>query len=116
MASKVSVRPDHRDGVSIVIPVFNSHTGLPGLIEQIAAALDERIEYEIIAVNDASRDQSLEVLTGLATRYRRLRIIDLAKNCGQENAILVGLAHVRYDAVVCMDDDLQHDPADIPAM
>jgi glycosyltransferase involved in cell wall biosynthesis len=116
MASKVSVRPDHRDGVSIVIPVFNSHTGLPGLIEQIAAALDGRIEYEIIAVNDASRDQSLEVLTGLATRYRRLRIIDLAKNCGQENAILVGLAHVRYDAVVCMDDDLQHDPADIPAM
>ena len=116
MASKVSVRPDHRDGVSLVIPVYNSHAGLPGLIEQIAAALDGRFEYEVIAVNDASRDRSLEVLTGLSTRYRRLRIIDLAKNCGQENAILVGLAHVRYDAVVCMDDDLQHDPADIPAM
>jgi polyisoprenyl-phosphate glycosyltransferase len=105
-----------RAGISLVIPVFNSRAGLPGLIEKIAAALDGRFEYEIIAVNDASRDDSVDVLRQLATRFPRLRIIDLAKNCGQENAILAGLAHVRHDVVVCMDDDLQHDPADIPTM
>jgi glycosyltransferase involved in cell wall biosynthesis len=110
------MRNPSRDGISIVIPVFNSRTGLPGLIEQIDRALAGRFEYEIIAVNDGSRDDSVAVLQQLATRFTRLRIIDLAKNCGQENAILAGLSHVWYDAVVSMDDDLQHDPADIPKM
>lgn len=112
----MSMPNENRTGISIVIPVYNSRASLPGLVEQIAKTLDGRCGYEIIAVNDSSGDDSLDVLRGLAERYRHLRIMDLAKNCGQENAILAGLCHVRYEYIVCMDDDLQHDPADIPLM
>ena len=103
-------------GVSVVVPVYNSGAGLPELVERIVRELEGRGDYEIIAVNDGSRDDSLAVLLKLASRYPRLRVIDLAKNAGQENAILAGFSILRYGYVVCMDDDLQHDPADIPRM
>ena len=77
-----------RDGISIVIPVFNSRAGLPPLIEQIASALDGRYAYEILTVNDDSRDDSLAVLLELSKTYPQLRIIDLAKNAE------IGRAHV----------------------
>jgi glycosyltransferase involved in cell wall biosynthesis len=105
---------EQRHGVSIVVPVYNAEESLPGLIERISKAMNG--EYEIVAVNDHSRDGSLGVLRELAARNTRLRVLDLAKNVGQENAIMAGFSVIQYDRVVCMDDDLQHDPADIPAL
>jgi undecaprenyl-phosphate 4-deoxy-4-formamido-L-arabinose transferase len=110
----MSMLSKDRNGVSIIIPVYNAEQSLPGLIEGIARTMDG--VYEIIAVNDYSRDTSLRVLRELASRYSCLRIVDLAKNVGQENAITAGFSMIRYDRVVCMDDDLQHDPADIPKL
>jgi polyisoprenyl-phosphate glycosyltransferase len=103
-----------RNGVSIVVPVYNAEDSLPSLIERIAETMGG--DYEIVAVNDHSRDASLHVLCDLAKRYSSLRVVDLAKNVGQENAIMAGFSMIRYNRVVCMDDDLQHDPADIPKL
>jgi glycosyltransferase involved in cell wall biosynthesis len=110
----MSMLSKNNKGISIVIPVYNAEKSLPGLIDGIAEAMDG--EYEIVAVNDCSRDASLRVLRELAIRYSCLRIVDLAKNVGQENAITAGFSIINYDRVVCMDDDLQHDPADIPKL
>jgi polyisoprenyl-phosphate glycosyltransferase len=110
----MSMLSKNNKGISIVIPVYNAEKSLPGLIEGITKAMDG--VYEIVAVNDCSRDASLHVLRELATRYSCLRIVDLAKNVGQENAITAGFSIINYDRVVCMDDDLQHDPADIPKL
>ena len=108
--------PDQPIRVSIVIPVYNGRESLPELLAGIARTMDGRHEYEVIAVNDGSPDDSLDVLRRLAGQHPRLRILDLAKNAGQENAILAGFECVRGEFVVCMDDDLQHDPADIPKL
>jgi polyisoprenyl-phosphate glycosyltransferase len=102
--------------VSVIIPVYNAEESLPELITTLSRVLKDRYTYEMIAVNDASADKSLTVLRQLGEKNPHLFIIDLAKNSGQENAILAGLKFVRYENIVCIDDDLQHDPADIPSL
>jgi glycosyltransferase involved in cell wall biosynthesis len=103
-----------RHGVSIIVPVYNAEESLPELVAGIVEAMNG--EFEIVAVNDHSRDASLSVLHKLATRHKCLCVLDLAKNVGQENAIMAGFSTIQYDRVVCMDDDLQHDPKDIPLL
>lgn len=101
--------------ISVVIPVFNSGTLLSRLYERISEALVS-FRYEIIFVNDGSRDNGWDVLSGLASAHPEITAIDLVKNSGQDNAILAGLRHVNGNFVVIMDDDLQHAPEDIPAL
>jgi glycosyltransferase involved in cell wall biosynthesis len=100
--------------ISIVIPVYNSEKSLPVLVELIFTALQETaIPYEIVFVNDASLDNSLKTLTDLYEKYDFIKIIDLQRNYGQQNALLCGFAHTEGKYIVTMDDDLQHDPDDI---
>lgn len=101
--------------ISIVIPVFNSADIVRELYSGICDSL-KNIDFELILVNDASRDNSWEELKKLASVDSRVISIDMRINCGQDNAILAGLNHVNGDYVIVMDDDLQHDPADIPAL
>lgn len=107
---------DNRPRISIVVPVYNSEDSLPILFEQISKALDGLYDYEIIAVNDCSSDKSLDVLLELCGGNSMLHVVELSRNSGQENAILAGFSRIQYEYVVCLDDDLQHDPADIPKM
>jgi glycosyltransferase involved in cell wall biosynthesis len=98
--------------ISIVIPVYNSENSLEQLHHQIAGAM-QNINYELILVNDKSKDRSWEKIVSLSRINRRIKGISLKKNVGQDNAILAGLGKAEGKFVVIMDDDLQHTPADI---
>lgn len=104
--------------VSIVIPVYNSAQSLPELWEQLQCALDPLgIEYEVIPVDDGSRDRSWEVLRELqAQSPQRIFPIQLMKNYGQHNALLCGVRAARFPVVVTLDDDLQNPPAEIVSL
>lgn len=104
--------------VSVVIPAYGSEQILPELVKRIwdVAQQNKRKNWELVIVCDNSPDDSWNVLLELKEKYHFLRIRKLAKNFGQHNAILCGLEVVRGQLVVTMDDDLQHDPADIPRL
>jgi undecaprenyl-phosphate 4-deoxy-4-formamido-L-arabinose transferase len=103
--------------ISVVVPVYNSEAILPALISRLKAALSEASErWEVILVNDASRDTSWKVIRSLVDEDSRLRGIDLMRTYGQHNALLCGIRAARGDAIVTMDDDLQHPPEEIPTL
>lgn len=100
--------------VSVVVPVYNSAATLAVLVERLGAALQPLIStFEIVLVNDASRDHSWSVIEQLSRVEPRVRGIDLAKNQGQHNALLCGFRAARFDVIVTLDDDLQHRPEEI---
>src|SRR5918911_3126251 len=103
--------------LSVVFPVYNEEENVPILLEEIAKALaGTPWSYEIIAVDDGSRDRSLEVLRAEKARHPALRILTFEKNSGQTAALDAGWRAARGDYVVSLDADLQNDPADIPRM
>src|SRR5262249_39007685 len=103
--------------LSIVVPVYRSADCLPQLAQRVQECVRGRFQsFELILVNDASPDASWQVIGSLAATYPFVVGLNLRKNVGQDNAIMAGLHHATGDTVVIMDDDLQHDPADIPAL
>lgn len=103
--------------LSIVIPVYNSAAILPELVRQLTDHLPAMAtDFEIILVNDGSRDASWSVIKELSARFPNLRGITLMRNCGQHNALLCGIRSARFATIVTMDDDLQHPPAEIPRL
>lgn len=104
--------------LSVVVPVYNERDNLPLLYQAVADAL-QPIEkpWELILVDDGSRDDSLPVLESLADNDpQRVRVIALRRNFGQTAAIAAGIDHATGEVVVLMDADLQNDPQDIPMM
>ena len=105
------------NSVSIVIPVYNSAEILPELLSQLSTMLSETVsDYEIILVNDGSRDQSWEIIRQLSDQYPFVIGIDLMRNYGQHNALLAGIFIATKEAIVTMDDDLQHPPEEVPKL
>ena len=103
--------------LSIVIPVYNEAENVEPLIQEIKAAMGPlENPYEIVVVDDGSRDATFGVLARLHQRERCLRIVRLKRNFGQTAAIAAGLTYAGGDVVVLMDGDLQNDPKDIPAL
>ena len=95
--------------VSIVIPVYNAEATLPELCAGISAEMQELAgDFEIILVEDCSRDGSWKVIESLATNDVRIRGIALGRNFGQHNALLCGIRAARFEIVVTLADDLQH--------
>lgn len=108
--------PSH-SSISVVVPVYNSASMLAELTARLDAALTPLVKsWEIIFVNDGSRDQSWEVIRGLAEQHPNVRGFNLMRNYGQHNALLTGIRHVRHELIVTIDDDLQHPPEEIPHM
>ena len=109
---------DHEQALSVVVPVYNSAATLPQLLERLVRAIDSVTpDYEIILVDDGSRDDSWTVLQSLRARYGdRMVAIQLMRNYGQHNALMCGLAVARGEYVVTMDDDLQNPPEEIPKL
>src|SRR5687767_11679644 len=101
-----------RTDLSIVIPVYNSENCLDELNQQISEKLGAT-SYELILVNDKSKDNSWEKIVSLTMINHKVKGISLKKNSGQDNAIMAGLGHASGEYVVIMDDDLQHSPGDI---
>ena len=103
--------------VSVIVPVYNSAPTLRELVERIGAVLQPLVsQFEIILVNDASRDTSWTVIEGLSRANPHVHGIDLARNQGQHNALLCGFRAAKYDVIVTLDDDLQHRPEEIVSL
>lgn len=103
--------------LSVVIPVFNSAKILPILLPRLQAVLTAlTARYEIILVNDGSRDNSWEVASTWAQQCREIAAIDLMRNYGQHNALLCGIRAAQHEVIITMDDDLQHPPEEIPKL
>jgi dolichol-phosphate mannosyltransferase len=104
-------------GVSVLLPVYEEEGSLPLLFERLMPVLKGLdLPFEVIAVNDGSRDRSLSVLRDIATIHPEVRIIDFRRNYGQTAAMMAGFDHARGDIIVTLDADLQNDPEDIPAL
>jgi glycosyltransferase involved in cell wall biosynthesis len=104
----------NRPSLSVVIPVYNSEAILRPLTDRLEPVLREiASDYELILVNDGSRDGSWSVVADLCATKHWIRAIDMMRNYGQHNAILCGIRAARHEIVVTMDDDLQHPPEEI---
>ena len=103
--------------VSVVVPVHNSVTILPRLVERLEPVLRSLdVPYELVLVNDGSRDASWDAIEDAARCHAWVRGIDLMRNYGQHNALLCGVRAARHAIVVTIDDDLQHPPEQIPVL
>lgn len=100
--------------ISVVIPVYNEEESIPHLCAKLFEAL-EALPYkvEVIAVNDGSKDRSLNILKEEAARRPNLRVLDFRRNYGQTAAMMAGFDHARGDVIITIDADLQNDPDDI---
>ena len=101
-------------GLSIVIPVYNSAESLPLLAGRLKPALEALGRpFEVILINDGSRDRSWDTVQRLAQEHPWVIGIDLMRNYGQHNALLCGIRAARFETIVTMDDDLQNPPEEI---
>jgi len=110
---------DHAAGpvYSVVAPVFNEEACLPHFYQRVTAVMEELGEpYELVLVNDGSRDGSYRVLRRLHDQDARVRVVDLSRNFGHQIALSAGLDHARGEAVIVIDSDLQDPPEVIPEM
>lgn len=99
----------------MVVPVYNSAEVLPSLVARLAPVLRECArEFELILVNDGSKDAGWPAINEITRQHDWVRGIDLMRNCGQHNALLCGIRAARYELIVTLDDDLQNPPEEIP--
>lgn len=108
--------------ISIVVPCYNEQEVLPMFYEEIQKIMkqmqDEHPEllFELVFIDDGSRDKTLEILREMSLKDRRVRYISFSRNFGKEAGMYAGLENAKGDFVVVMDADLQHPPAFLPRM
>lgn len=103
--------------ISVVLPAHNEESGISRACDVIGRTLDDcGVNWEIIVVDDGSRDATFAVVAGRAAEDNRIRCIHFSRNFGKEAALLAGINATRGDAVITMDADLQHPPSVIPHM
>jgi dolichol-phosphate mannosyltransferase len=96
---------------SIVAPIYNEEGNIPKLYERIKGVMDSTGEtWEVVTVNDGSRDRSLELLAELSAKDSRIKVVNFARNFGHQLAVTAGLHHTSGAAVVIIDADLQDPP------
>jgi glycosyltransferase involved in cell wall biosynthesis len=101
--------------LSVVVPVYNSERSLPLLVPAVADALADYV-FELVLVDDGSRDGSWRAIENLSAEYAFIRGMRLARNFGQHNALLCGIRAARYEVTITIDDDLQNPPREIPRL
>ena len=99
---------------SIVIPIFNEARNIAFLLKEISRSLENFKNYEIILVNDASTDDSIEVINNI--NNQNIKIIINDNNKGQSFSIYEGVKNSSYETIITIDGDGQNDPADIPKL
>jgi glycosyltransferase involved in cell wall biosynthesis len=110
---------DHRPLVSVVCPAYHEQEVLPLFhqeLGQVLAPLDGQYRFEILYIDDGSRDATLAIMQLIAANDARVRVLSLARNFGKEAALQAGLEHAEGDFILTMDTDLQHPPALIPQL
>ena len=99
--------------ISVVVSVYNEELVLREFYQEtgkILKTLPAHWDYELIFVNDGSRDKSMEILKELADHDVRVKVVNFSRNFGHEAAMIAGIDHASGDGIVCMDADLQHPP------
>jgi undecaprenyl-phosphate 4-deoxy-4-formamido-L-arabinose transferase len=105
------------NGISVVVPVYNGRQTLEMLVSRLEAVLSALADnFEIILVNDDSKDDSWQVIEKLVERKKTVGALSLMRNYGQHNALLAGIRIAHYEVIVTIDDDLQHPPEEIPKL
>lgn len=99
--------------ISVVIPCYYSEKSIAAVVQKTAAELNEYCNYEFVLVNDGSNDGTYSEIKRLAEKFNFVIGVDLAKNCGQHNAILAGMKYAGGDYILGMDDDFQTHPSQI---
>lgn len=99
--------------LSVVVPVHNEAENIAPLIQEIEDALTDFVAFEIVYVNDGSKDDTAKRLLEAKSRHQKLRVITHAKSCGQSTAVRTGIKAARGEWVATLDGDGQNDPADI---
>lgn len=105
--------------ISFVIPVYNSEFTVNELvirIENVINKLENAYDYEIVLVNDFSKDKSLDVCKQICLNNKKVKLISFSKNFGQHSALMAGFRYATGDYIVSMDDDLQTSPEEVPKM
>ncbi len=106
---------ENRPYLSIVLPVYNEGEGLLKVIKELSTVCDQlKKEYEIIFVNDGSRDKSPEILQNLAETNPKVKVLHFSRNFGHQAALSAGIDVALGELVMTMDSDLQHPPRFIP--
>ena len=103
--------------ISIIVPCYNEQEALPIFFTEVTKVLQEmKHEYELIFVNDGSRDSTLHILRELGTQDPHVRYLSFSRNFGKEAAMYAGFCHAQGDFVAVMDADMQDPPALLPEM
>lgn len=102
---------DGKRSLTVVVPMLNEEKGLEALVARLTPALEATgLAWDVLFIDDGSRDSTPEILRRLNSRDARLKAISFSRNFGKELAVAAGLDHATGDAVVLMDADLQHPP------
>ena len=112
-------RAGQMDGIdlSILLPVYEEEESLRPLFAQLLPVLDSLgCRFEVVAVNDGSKDRSMEILREIAAERPEVRAINFRRNYGQTAAMMAGFDNARGDIIITLDADMQNDPADIPSL
>jgi glycosyltransferase involved in cell wall biosynthesis len=113
----VEAEPDETIDVSVVVPMHDEQDNVEPLYRALRSSLDELgRRYEIVIVDDGSRDDTYARLSRLAAEDGRLKLVKLRRNYGQTAAMAAGFDHASGEVIVPMDGDLQNDPSDIRAL
>ncbi len=108
---------DIKQLISIIIPVFNESESIGFLLDEVInVMLLHKFNFELIVVNDGSKDNTQQVLKQLTFKIKELSVISLRKNYGQTAAMSAGFDNSKGDIVITLDGDLQNDPNDIPIL
>lgn len=103
--------------LSVVVPCYNEEDALPVFLSTVTPILDGTgLEYEIVFVDDGSRDATVKTITALIGAFPEIRLVELSRNFGKEAALTAGFTYASGDAVIPMDCDLQDPPGLIPEM
>ena len=102
--------------LAVVVPVHDEADNVLPLLEEIHAALEGRVEFEVLYVDDCSSDATPQRLADAAARFARLRVFRHRANAGQSSAIATGVRAARAPLIATLDGDGQNDPADIPTL
>lgn len=112
MANNISQNPD----ISVVVPVYNEQENIENIYKQIVDALSDKYTFEIVFIDDGSKDGSTNILEQLHQKDSRVRVIIFRRNFGQTAAMSAGFNYARAEIIVPCDADGQNDPADIPRL
>ena len=108
---------DIKQLISIIIPVFNESESIGFLLDEVINVMSlHKFNFELIVVNDGSKDNTHQVLKKLTLKIKELSVISLRKNYGQTAAMSAGFDNSKGDIVITLDGDLQNDPNDIPKL